>query len=178
MIKILSVLCCFLCVQEEPVMSWSDSYKLSWSDFKGQANNKSNAVAITASGISFGFSIKQSNARVISFTTQVHAHFYPEQSWYKPKLADAHILEHEQLHFDITELFVRKFRYRISKLKVSNSIRTTLKHLQNSINKELEKVQDNYDRETNNSINIGAQAKWKVYIATELKKFSNYKSVE
>ncbi|WOD44091.1 DUF922 domain-containing protein [Hwangdonia lutea] len=178
MVKILLILCVFLCVQDEPTLSWNESYKLTWADFKGAANNKVSAVAITASGISFGFSVRETDAEVVSFSTEVFSHFYPEQSWYKSNLADNHVLGHEQLHFDITELHVRKFRQRISLLKVSNHIKNELRQLNKTINKELTAMQDKYDAETNYSRNFENQAKWKSYIANELNKLSKYKSVE
>lgn len=157
-------------------MSWSESYKLSWADFEGKPNYQVNAVAITASGISFGFSVKETNSKIVSFTTEVFCHFYPEQSWYKPAVADAHVLGHEQLHFNITELYARKFRQRISKLKVSNTIKTELRQLNKTINKELADMQDKYDAETNYSRNFENQSKWESYISEELKKLSKYKS--
>ncbi|ULC58561.1 DUF922 domain-containing protein [Flaviramulus sp. BrNp1-15] len=180
MLRIFFIICLFLSVHnDEPVISWNESYKLSWNDFKAQPNNRSSAVAITASGITFGFSITQTDSnKVVSFTTEVHAHFYPEQSWYKIELADHHVLGHEQLHFDITELHTRKFRQRISQLKVSNSIRSELKQLHDTINKELAQMQNKYDSETDYSRNFETQAEWKIYVETELKKLSKYKSVD
>lgn len=163
-------------VQDEPVISWSTSYKLSWSDFKGKPNQRVSAVAVTASGISFGYTIKETDRQVVDFSTEVYAHFYPEKSWYKSERANSHILGHEQLHFDITELYARKFRYRISKLKLSNAIKSELKALQKSINLELKQLQDQYDTESNYSRNFEAQAKWEAYVAEELKKLSKYGS--
>lgn len=177
MIRYLFILCSFLFIQDEPVISWSDSYKLSWSDFKNKSNGHPTAAAVTASGITFGFSIKQTDTKVVSYTTEVHSHFYPEKSWYNIKLADIHVLGHEQLHFDITELYARKLKQRISKLKVSNSIRKELKKLHNDINRELAAFQDKYDDETNYSRNIEVQEKWKTYITSELQKLSKYKSI-
>ncbi|MCF7560231.1 DUF922 domain-containing protein [Sabulilitoribacter multivorans] len=160
-------------------MSWNESYRLSWADFKGKPNNNVSAVAITASGITFGFSITQTDSgKVVKFSTEVNAHFYPDQSWYKKELADNHVLGHEQLHFDITELYTRKFRQRISQLRTSNSIRQELKTLHNNIIKELETAQNTYDNETDYSRNYEAQAIWKSYIEAELKKVSRFKSRE
>ena len=159
-------------------MSWNESYKLSWLDFKDTPNKHVSAVATTASGITFGFSVSTSDDQVVNFTSEVHAHFYPEKSWYKKERADSHVLGHEQLHFDITELYARKFRHRIDQIKVSNSVRGQLKTLHNTINKELSQLQNRYDSETNYSRNVDAQTKWKTYIADELKKFSKYKSVD
>ncbi|WP_445736502.1 DUF922 domain-containing protein [Mariniflexile sp.] len=179
MIKCALIVCCFLFVaQDEPVISWNEFYKLSWSDFKATPNKSENASAITASGITFGFSVKQTDTRVIGFTSNVHAHFYPEQSWYKVKEVDAHVLGHEQLHFDITELYARKFRQRISQLKVSNTIGSQLKKLHNTIKKELASKQNTYDAETDYSQIAEQQAKWKAYIVIELAKLSKYKSVD
>ena len=136
MIRILLLLSCLVFVQnDEPVLSWNESYKLSWQDFKAKPNTNDSAVAITASGITFGFSIRQTDKKeVVSFSSEVHAHFYPEQSWYKIEQVDNHILGHEQLHFNITELFARKFRYRIGQVKLSNSVRVELKKIHNDIN--------------------------------------------
>lgn len=159
-------------------MSWNESYKLSWADFKGEPNHNVSAVAITASGISFGFSVRETDSEVVGFTTEVFCHFYPEQSWYKPDIADAHVLGHEQLHFDITELHARKFRQRISMLKVSNTIKSELRQLNKTINKELSEMQNRYDAESNYSRDFENQAKWKNFVAEELEKLSKYKSVE
>lgn len=136
------------------------------------------AVAVTSSGITFGYSITQTDTKeVVSYTSEVHAHFYPEQSWYKIERADNHILGHEQLHFDITELYARKFRYRISQLKLSNTIRRQLKGIHNDINAELSKMQNTYDSETDYSRNFEAQAEWKITMDAELAKYSQYKSI-
>ncbi len=158
-------------------MSWNDSYKLAWTDFKDQPDKNAHAVAITASGITFGYTLKQADKQVISFTTSVVAHFYPEKSWRKTE-ADAHVLEHEQLHFDITELYARKFRQRISKLKLSNTIGEQLKKIHNTINKELAVFQDVYDTETDFSRNPEHQARWKAEIANQLAALSKYKLVD
>jgi hypothetical protein len=88
------------------------------------------------------------------------------------------VLGHEQLHFDITELYTRKFRQQISELKVSNSIGSQLKKLHNSIKQDLASMQDSYDVETNYSRNVEQQAKSKAYIVTELTKLSKYKLVD
>lgn len=179
MIKFIFTFCCFLCLQKDtPVISWTELYKLSWNDFQGNPDNKIRAAAITASGITFGYSIKQANGNVIDFTTKVEAHFYPEESWYKPNLADNHILGHEQLHYDITELYARKFRKEIESLNPNNDIRKILNKLHNKINKELDEMQNLYDSETNYSIDIDNQLRWQLYISKKLDELSEFKSID
>ncbi|WP_238320928.1 DUF922 domain-containing protein [Neotamlana nanhaiensis] len=165
--------------QDQPVKSWKASYKLTWNDFKGKPQLQTGAAAITASGISFGFSITETDShKVVDFTTEVHAHFYPEQSWYIPEQATNTILGHEQLHFDITELFARKFRQRISKLKISNNIKQELKALHKTINKELAVCQNKYDSETDFSRSFEAQLQWKLYVEAELKALEDFELKE
>lgn len=160
----------------EPVVSWRDSYLLTWQDFRAKPKHNVSAVATTASGITFGFSVREKGARVISFATEVHAHFYPEQSWYKPEWANNHVLAHEQLHFDITELFARKFRKRISLLKTTNNVASRLRAIHKSINEELATFQNEYDSETDFSRNVAVQLQWDADIKRELKKLDHFKS--
>ncbi|WP_179346081.1 DUF922 domain-containing protein [Winogradskyella ursingii] len=160
---------------EEPML-WTESKKLDWSDFKSAPNPNSDAVALTASGITFGFSIKTTNRnRVVDFTATVESHFYPNKSWYVESMADDYILAHEQLHFDITELYARMFREKLSKLKPNQNIKGQLKRLHNSINEALDKTQKRYDFESNHSMNPEMQKKWELFIELELKKLDNFK---
>ncbi|MEM5564640.1 DUF922 domain-containing protein [Psychroserpens sp. AS72] len=161
---------------EEVTISWSDSKKLSWSDFKGEAERDTNAVAVTASGITFSFSVSQSNGEFVGFNAEAHAHFYPEKSWYLKDKGDDHILAHEQLHFDITELHVRQLRYNISKVKVSKNIKKVLRHLHEQANNKLAIMQNDYDTQTNNSINKEQQAIWSKFVKAELDTYKDFRS--
>ena len=58
-------------VMEE--LSWSENYKLNWDDFKGQPNQDTDAVAVTASGITFSYSINKRDDKVYGFKTLVKA---------------------------------------------------------------------------------------------------------
>ncbi|WP_460219752.1 DUF922 domain-containing protein [Psychroserpens sp. MEBiC05023] len=160
----------------EVTITWNESQKLSWSDFKGPIEANSDAVAVTASGITFSFSVQQSNSQIVSFETNVSAHFYPEKSWYIKSKGDDHILAHEQLHFDITELHVRQLRYAISKLSVSQDIKRELRTLHEQANINLAKMQNAYDTQSENSINKEQQALWSEFVKAELDKFKAYRS--
>ncbi len=180
MIRMILLISCFLFVQkDESILTWNTSYKLSWSDFKAKPHGETDAVALTASGITFEFSIRQTDDnRILSFKTDVSAHFYTENSWYKPELADHHVLGHEQLHFDITELHARKFRQSISQLKTNQNIKRELQQLNKNNNKALTAMQNAYDEQTDYSRTKETQAKWKLYITQELEKLSEFKQVD
>lgn len=171
----LNLLICFFSFKSDDSLLWRDDLKLTWNDFKGEQNRESNAVAVTASGITFSYKVRKANSRIIDFTPSVEAHFYPEKSWVKLELADDYILAHEQLHFDITELHVRKFRKQISALKITQNLGSILDRLHQNINKELSEMQHHYDSESNNSINKEAQSKWENFIAQELEIYEDFR---
>lgn len=160
---------------ERPV-SWKDDFKLSWSDFKGPAKVNTTAVAVTASGITFSYSLKRTNDKIIDFEAFVHAHFYPENSWYNKERSDANILAHEQLHFDITELHVRKSRKKLSQLKVSQNIKSELNSLHENANFELKAMQLKYDTESENSIDTKEQMKWQTFVKEQLSIYQEFSS--
>jgi hypothetical protein len=157
-------------------ISWRDNYKLQWHNFKGEPKQNTDVVAVTASGITFGYSVKTSNSKIISFSSSVEAHFYPKKSWYHKERADTYILAHEQLHFDITELHVRKLRKLIAQLEVSQNLRNLLNQLHQNSNAELAEMQNKYDTESNNSINKDSQTKWILFVKKELQRYEVYKS--
>lgn len=157
-------------------ISWRVDYKLQWQDFKGQPHDDTDAVAVTASGITFCYSIKTSNTKIIDFTTTLEAHFYPDKSWCSKARADDYILAHEQLHFDITELHVRKLRKQIAQVKVSQNLKSKLNLLHKTSNIELAAMQNKYDTETNNAIDKDFQKQWELFIKKELQNYEAYKS--
>ncbi|MFT4781889.1 MAG: hypothetical protein ACJAZK_002408 [Psychroserpens sp.] len=161
---------------EEVTISWSDNKKLTWSDFKGQVEQNTDAVAVTASGITFSFSVSQSNDKYIDFNAIVEAHFYPEKSWYLKNKGDDYILAHEQLHFDITELHVRQLRFNISRVNVSQNIKQELRDLHEQANKNLAIMQNDYDTQTDNSINKKEQIVWSQFVKIELYKYKDFHS--
>ncbi|RLJ62567.1 hypothetical protein CLV86_2175 [Lacinutrix venerupis] len=176
--KFLFIIGFLLCFQSDrSEFSWQESDKLKWSDFKGEPDISSHAAAVTASGITFSYSIEKSSIRgVTGFKAKVFAHFYPEHSWCKKEVINDHILNHEQFHFNITELHVRYLREDISKLKVSNTVAKDLDKLHKQANIDLSKMQNLYDTETNYSINKEEQAKWVTFVNTELKRLEKFKS--
>jgi len=174
---IVSLILVFAFQSDTSGRSWNENKQLTWSDFKGVPNQQVDAVAVTASGITFGYGIQSSSTRGITgFKTEVFAHFYPEKSWCKKEDINDYILKHEQLHFDVTELNVRYLREKISKLKVNKDIASVLDAYHKTANVELEKMQKQYDSDSNYSIDPEGQAKWNAFVKSELQRLEVYKS--
>jgi hypothetical protein len=177
-LRFLLISFCILTLHKEAsTITWSASNQLSWNDFKGRVKADTDAVATTASGITFSYSIKRTNKKeVVGFKTKIFAHFYPEKSWYKAEQADNHILAHEQFHFNITELHARKFRQRVAQLEASPDLNKQLDKIHQEINKELSSLQKLYDAETDFSRNYEMQSHWQNHIEVELAKLDNFSS--
>lgn len=165
-----------LCQGEDNLIPWSETYKLSWQDFEGQPNAEVDAVATTASGITFRYSTTHNSSGVVGYKSTIKAHFYPKKSWYKPERATNYILSHEQLHFDITELYARKFRLLVEDLPLSNNLKQEMEAIHKKIIEDLSKMQDTYDAESSFSRIPEQQAKWQKFVTAELQKLEAYKS--
>ena len=147
---------------------WSDQ-KLKIIDFKGVSNKGFNKVAETAYHIT----------RSITFTDDsicfyIVNNFNRNRSWIEKKTTK--ILKHEQLHFDISELYARKIRKSFYLIPISkNSFENQLDSLFNKFMVELNYEQDKYDLETQHSIIDSAQIRWEKEINIKIKFLESYK---
>jgi hypothetical protein len=159
----------FAGLQEEEAIEWTAESKLTWKDFKGKAPSNVRAAATTASGISYEFSTRfEGNEMMVDYT--VLTFFYPTKSWYKPKICNDLTLVHEQLHFDISELFARKMRKQMDSVVFTNNVKAEVKKIYKKILNELSDYQNRYDRGTDFSRDKEQQLLWNKKIREELKK--------
>ena len=146
---------------------WDPQKKLKWSDFRGRIPPDVIPAATTASGISYRYSANLRHHEV-ELDFEVSAFFYPNESWYRPEVCDDLILSHEQLHFDIAELYARKMRFRLERTAFSENVKEEIRDIYQEILKELKEFQEKYDWETNFSRNREAQLRWNSRIAEAL----------
>lgn len=172
--KIISI-GCILCLgflgfgQEiEEGILWSPEKRLTWTDFKGKIPPAAVPAATTASGISYSYTANLIYHEV-ELDFEVNAYFYPNESWYKPKVCDEITLSHEQLHFDIAELFARKMRNKLERTSFSDNVKEEIRKIYQETLKDLQEYQDLYDWETDFSRNRGKQLEWNDKIANALK---------
>lgn len=154
--------------QDYETISWNADKLLSWNNFKGKAPQNTRAAAITASGITYQFSTSGTSDNMqVDF--EISTHFYPNKSWYQPEICDDVILGHEQLHFDISELYARKMRKRLANTKFTQNVKAEVKSIYRETLKELDDFQNTYDDETNFSRNLEQQLIWNEKMTKALK---------
>ncbi len=135
---------------------WQPERKLTYQDFRGAVPGSTPWAATTNSSILFGYETVNEKITRVS----VYASFIPKKSWMKKKLPE--VLGHEQLHFDITEIFARRFYHQV--MKENSADKDFLDSLFKSVNLDCSNLQQQYDDETNHGIIEDVQAKWKVKV--------------
>lgn len=144
--------------------------KLTWKDFKGEPDTKHFGGAVTASGYAFDADIKM-EGKIIYLNIGVYVFFNKSQSWRKPGITSDYHLLHEQVHFDITRLGAENFIEELVKSKFTKeNYNQVLDSVFDRSYRENIALQEQYDRETQHSINRGVQLQWNDKIAAEIKK--------
>lgn len=168
---LLAFLACTLSVygqEEEQGLPWRADWRLTWEDFQGAVPMGASAAATTASGISYSYQAQWEGKGAVEVVFDIQAHFYPSESWYRPEVCDEHILKHEQLHFDIAEIFARKLRQRLEAKTFTKNIKAEVKQIYQKTVRDLSKFQNQYDRETDFSRNRENQLLWNELIGRML----------
>jgi hypothetical protein len=152
------------------VVEWIKDRKLNWEDFKGipPSITETNASANT----NCGFDVSaESNGNKELMAVRIKNIFYCDKSWVRmDKKHRLDLLEHEQAHFDLCEVYARRLRKRVEdsnyKLDIDNAIFEVFE--------AFKKRQKLYDQETNHSRNKEKQVEWLNIIAHELLELDNY----
>lgn len=155
---------------------WSQQ-QLTWQDFSGVPDLSNPSHANTSSGISYSWSMKQSGDE-IEFIYDVQSYFIPGKSWVKPGKESPHLLAHEQLHFDITELHARKLRKAMEDFDIrsTKNIKPALQIIYKNNEASRTEMQKRFDSESRHSMAPEAQLKWREFVNEELKNLDDFSS--
>jgi len=152
-------------------INWNENRKLVWNDFKASPKKLGDVAALTATHLGFSYQFTNGN---ISYN--IECRFENNKSWVLVK--NDWILQHEQGHFDIAEIFARKLNKAMSEYQLNkNSFQKDLDAIYNSIVTEKESFQQQYDDETDYSRNKVKQEEWLLKISRSLqdnKKWAGY----
>jgi len=161
--------------QFEKEIKWSRDRKLTWEDFKGKPKTISNTNVAAQASCNFGFQVSAitifSKSKIVTTNT-----FDCDLSWVKPdQMNRPDLLEHEQGHFDLCEIYVRQLRKQLlaANLKAFNLIQDGNAIYKQVYSTYLER-QELYERETNYGLDRAGQVKWNKTISDELSTLEAY----
>lgn len=169
---------------------WQENKKLKIQDFKAEnkdtvkVNRQQFLGAISAIRIEYS-SFQRNKNSVPDFS--IKTYFDPYESWML--LKNDYVLQHEQIHFDITELYARKMRKSVESLRQKNITNISIyrKKIQHW-NVMKEKASNQFDADNQDYyIKIGQkilfqknpkQEAWKKKVDRELFQYSLFKNAD
>ena len=169
---------------------WQENKKLKIQDFKAEnkdtikVNRQQFLGAISAIRIEYS-SFQRNKNSVPDFS--IKTYFDPNESWML--LKNDYVLQHEQIHFDLTELYARKMRKSVESLRQKNVTNISIyrKKIQHW-NVMKEKASNQFDADNQDYyIKIGQkilfqknpkQEAWKKKVDRELFQYSLFKNVD
>jgi hypothetical protein len=153
------------------IIPWSAEKKLTWRDFKGRNLNPFQPFAAVCEAqimvIPF-YDNGKLNINVISYFDQL-------KSWSKDTTSKQ-LLEHEQLHFNVTELYARKIRQNLQELlKKGETPEEKIYELIHKLFEERDQYNVKMDEATDYGTNPGVQTEWEQRVAKELDELKSFK---
>jgi len=151
---------------------WAENHRLTWDYFQGAVDpdRHPNTQAIAMVAIELQTTIKDF---LVEF--EATSFFVKDGSW-TINTTSSYVLNHEQVHFDISEVFARKLRKRLSQMHglTHRNIKQKVHAVYQEVQLAHDNFQERYDLETNHSKNHRMQEKWNKLVGDLLEQYSAY----
>jgi hypothetical protein len=153
----------------EEIIVWSATRKLDWKDFRSKP--PPNTLAGALSAISHDYAV---GCRDQALQLRVQTIFVPGRSWVTYRIVSSGLasrvgIRHEQIHFDLAEVYTRRIRKMFRELRdPCPRSDAELAGMVEQIIKEHWTAQRRYDTETENGQLEAKQNDWEKRIAAEL----------
>ena len=148
---------------------WSESYRLAWTDFLGPVRTSDFAAE---SNCMFNYKARPEIANgILTLYVNFDACFIKRSSWVKDGREKDSLLLHEQYHFNICEMFARKFRKKLMELELSPmKVEQAVKFLFDDVWNQYVQAQNDYDDQTRHGLVNDEQDRWILEVDAELSK--------
>ncbi|MBP2617703.1 DUF922 domain-containing protein [Chryseobacterium jejuense] len=158
-------------------ITWKEEQKLVWDNFKSPVNRRNNPDVAAYTNCGWEYSVVKSSNPKSPVKIEIKTIFNEDKSWKDVKKINDYILLHEQRHFDIAELFVRKFRKTVAeKIRNSGDYNRLFKSIYTTISIEYKNFQMVYDKHTRHGMDEVKQAEYNAAISQELENLKSYQA--
>lgn len=155
----------------ETKFEWSSNRKLTWEDYKGTPAPHQEANVAATTSCRFGLLATPPGSTKVSVTNEFICH----QSSVRPGQKKPELLAHEQLHFDLCEVYARKLRKELAATPLTPAdVMVLSRDAFIKTYKLYKESQFLYDQETNHGLNPQAQTAWKHKVEEELEALAAY----
>lgn len=143
--------------------------RLTWDDFKSPADEDESLHAMTSTNIAIK---AQCNGNQMRY--DVKCVFVTKASWTKNR-ASKKLLDHEQMHFDLTEIHARLLRQKLNQTAgICGANKVKLDAVVEKYFNDWKKEQDLYDQETNHGLIEEKQQDWAKSISNRLNQLNAF----
>lgn len=146
-------------------IKWSEDQLLTWSDFTGNVVDSSKFDAECFAEINYTYKFYNHK----NFEFEVYAVFDKNTSWSRKEKQSDDLLRHEQMHFNIAQLYAEKLKKEFNSYSYTAGYNTQILEVFNQKKLEYQALQLRYDEETNHSLNKVKQKEWEEFIENELR---------
>lgn len=154
------------CIIQDNCFYWHERDVLTWDDF---TTVKKGALKHEAAHVHVGI-VSNVKYRNDTLTFEVKTCSDPTKSVVVEGKQTDYILSHEQRHFDIQEIYSRKYRKQLSEYDFClKTLQKDVQKLYKKVFVECTKEQALYDKQTSHSINKEKQEEWNQKIDKQLK---------
>lgn len=158
-------------ITDDDTVRYNPARKLIWADFQADPRRGSHYAAEVFTSFAYEGASTVVNG-IINVNLTVKAYMLKNSSWGRTEARNAYALNHEQRHFDITKIIVERFKRKIQPdsltLEDYNSI---IQYQFIESYRDLNRMQEQYDSETNHGINQIMQERWNQRIDADLRSF-------
>ena len=170
------IILCFSLTLGQPsdgIIYWDQDRLLKWDDFEGKPVKNTPYHAQTHGSLNYTFDSDGPGV----YTFRLNVKFDKNKSWSKPKEQTDNLLNHEQGHFNIYEIYGRMIMKQITESKVLNDpeFSEKIEKLFRKSFSDLQKFQREYDDETNHSKDPEKQEEWNKNLKNKLNSLADYK---
>ncbi len=152
------------------IIDWSAARPLTWEDFTCKPDPHSSNAALTSSTINVDFGFDQNGLK-----HSITCRFDKSASWVKVR--NAYILHHEQGHFDLSEAYARLLHKSLQEYRFNKeTANQDLNNIYSGVMKQLVQAQEQYDVQTNHSLDTARQAMWSKQIQGMLEQYEAFKN--
>lgn len=146
------------------------SRPLTWKDFQATPRPMSRYAAEV--NPNFAYTGRSSvNHGVITVSLTVKVFTLKSGSWARDIAKNEYSLNHEQRHFDIAKIVAERFKKKVAPDSLTiEDYNSIIQYQFIESYREMNKLQEKYDGETNHGLNQAEQARWNQWIDAELKK--------
>lgn len=141
---------------------------LVWSDFQAPPRRGSRYAAEINPNFAYEGRSRVVNG-VVELTLTIKTYMLKSGSWVTPVALNAYSLNHEQRHFDIAKIVSERFKNKLNPDSLSiEDYNSNVQYQFLESFREMGRMQELYDDETNHGLNVAAQERWNSRIDADL----------